>query len=73
MESRNLLRVEERVKLFEKMENRDRGVFCVGGLIDVFYEWIYRERRFRSESRGEGGGVGKINVGKVRLIYFYRL
>lgn len=36
-----ITREEEGTKLFEKAENRDRCASCVGGLMDVFYEWIY--------------------------------
>lgn len=32
-------------KAIEKVEKRDRCASCAGGLMDLFYEWIFIERR----------------------------
>jgi hypothetical protein len=31
---------QERPKLFEKVESRAKCAACVGGLMDLCYEWI---------------------------------
>lgn len=59
-------------KGIEKVEKRDRCTSCIGGLMCLFYEWIFVESN-GVRVKVKRGGTEKVNVGKVRLTCFYRL